>query len=79
MQLSSAENSLVSADMFSQLFTMHALTMIFLAIMPLSVRFLQHRYPIADRGEDVAFPRLNAIELLDISSLAEYCLMPAGS
>ncbi len=61
LQLSSAENSLVSADMFSQLFTMHALTMIFLAIMPLSVAFFNIVIPLQIGARDVAFPRLNAL------------------
>ncbi len=61
LQLASSENSLVSPDVFSQLFTMHALTMIFLAIMPLSVAFFNIVIPLQIGARDVAFPRLNAL------------------
>ena len=61
LQLAQAESSLVSADTFSQLFTMHALTMIFLAIMPLSVAFFNIVIPLQIGARDVAFPRLNAL------------------
>ena len=39
LQLASAESDLISSSMFSQLFTMHALTMVFLAIMPMGAAF----------------------------------------
>ena len=61
LQLASSESSLVSPDVFSQLFTMHALTMIFLAIMPLSVAFFNIVVPLQIGARDVAFPRLNAL------------------
>lgn len=61
LQLSHPDNALVSPDVFSQLFTMHALTMIFLAIMPLSVAFFNIIIPLQIGARDVAFPRLNAL------------------
>ena len=61
LQLTRPESSLVSADLFNQLFTMHALTMIFLAIMPLSVAFFNWVVPLQIGARDVAFPRLNAL------------------
>ena len=60
LQLARAEHSLVSPEVFSQLFTMHALTMIFLAIMPLSAAFFNLVVPLMIGARDVAFPRLNA-------------------
>ncbi|MFW6039761.1 MAG: cbb3-type cytochrome c oxidase subunit I, partial [Gemmatimonadota bacterium] len=36
LQLGSPENTVLSADLYNQLFTMHGTTMIFLALMPLS-------------------------------------------
>ena len=60
VQLSRAEHDLVSPEVFSQLFTMHALTMIFLAIMPLSAAFFNLMIPLMIGARDVAFPRLNA-------------------
>ena len=60
VQLSSANNTFVSADMYNQLFTMHGTTMIFLAVMPLSGAFFNLLVPLMIGARDVAFPRLNA-------------------
>jgi len=61
LQLAGPENSLISPEVFSQLFTMHALTMIFLAIMPLGAAFFNVIIPLQIGARDVAFPRLNAL------------------
>ena len=61
LQLARPESSVVSPEVFSQLFTMHALTMIFLAIMPLSTAFFNIVIPLQIGARDVAFPRLNAL------------------
>ena len=61
LQLASPNSELIGANVFSQLFTMHALTMIFLAIMPLSVAFFNWIVPLQIGARDVAFPRLNAL------------------
>jgi len=42
------------------LFTMHAITMIFLVVMPLSAAFFNWLIPLQIGARDVAFPRLNA-------------------
>ena len=60
-QLASSDLSVVSPEMYSQLFTMHALTMIFLAIMPLGAAFFNFVIPLQIGARDVAFPRLNAL------------------
>ena len=60
-QLASADQDLVSPAVFSQLFTMHGLTMIFLAIMPLGAAFFNFIVPLQIGARDVAFPRLNAL------------------
>ena len=60
-QLAFADNEIVSPDIYNQLFTMHALTMIFLAIMPLAVTFFNLIVPLQIGARDVAFPRLNAL------------------
>ena len=49
------------SEVYSQLFTMHALTMIFLAIMPLGAAFFNYMIPLQIGARDVAFPRLNAL------------------
>ncbi|MSQ21731.1 MAG: cytochrome c oxidase subunit I [Dehalococcoidia bacterium] len=61
LQLATPANTLVNPDTFSQLFSMHALTMIFLAIMPLSAAFFNIIIPLQIGARDVAFPRLNAL------------------
>ncbi len=61
MQLASADADLISSGVFSQLFTMHALTMVFLAIMPLGAAFFNFLIPLQIGARDVAFPRLNAL------------------
>src|SRR5690606_21918788 len=60
IQLVQPNVNFVGADTFNQLFTMHGTTMIFLAIMPLSVGFLNYVVPLQIGARDVAFPRLNA-------------------
>ncbi|MBV9603260.1 MAG: cytochrome c oxidase subunit I [Chloroflexi bacterium] len=60
LQLWQPDNNLVTAQMFNSLFTMHATTMIFLAIMPLGASFFNFIIPLQIGARDVAFPRLNA-------------------
>ena len=60
-QLASSDLSVVGPEMYNQLFTMHALTMIFLAIMPLGAAFFNFLIPLQIGARDVAFPRLNAL------------------
>src|SRR5687767_7592601 len=59
-QLNGPNGTLVSADTYNQLFTMHGTTMVFLAIMPLSAAFFNFLIPLQIGARDVAFPRLNA-------------------
>ena len=61
IQLSRPEQDIVSPEVYSQLFTMHALSMIFLAIMPLAAAFFNFMIPLMIGARDVAFPRLNAL------------------
>ena len=60
LQLASSDNSVVSAETFNELFTMHGTTMVFLAVMPLSAAFFNFVVPLQIGARDVAFPRLNA-------------------
>jgi cytochrome c oxidase subunit I len=60
-QLARPDNSLVGAQAYSELFTMHGTTMIFLAVMPLSTAFINFAVPLLIGARDVAFPRLNAL------------------
>ena len=61
LQLARPSQDIVSPEVFSQLFTMHGLTMIFLAIMPLTAAFFNFMIPLMIGARDVAFPRLNAL------------------
>jgi cytochrome c oxidase subunit I len=59
-QLATPNATVVSADEYNQLFTMHGTTMVFLVIMPLAAAFGNYLVPIMIGARDVAFPRLNA-------------------
>ena len=60
LQLIVPNNHFLSAQQYNEMFTMHATTMIFLAIMPLSAAFFNFIMPLQIGARDVAFPRLNA-------------------
>ncbi|MCB9797540.1 MAG: cytochrome c oxidase subunit I [Alphaproteobacteria bacterium] len=59
-QLMFPDQNVVSAHFYNGLFTMHATTMIFLMVMPLSAAFFNYMVPLQIGARDVAFPRLNA-------------------
>src|SRR6476661_2530334 len=61
LQLGAPDQTLVSADQYNQLFTMHGTTMIFLVVMPLSAGLANYLVPLMIGARDVAFPRLNAL------------------
>jgi cytochrome c oxidase subunit I len=61
IQLAVPDNTFISADFYNQLFTVHALTMIFGALMPLTAAFFNYVIPLQIGARDVAFPRLNAL------------------
>ncbi|RLT35127.1 MAG: cytochrome c oxidase subunit I [Chloroflexi bacterium] len=60
-QLAVPNGEVIPATLYNQLFTMHALTMIFLAVMPLGASFSNFLTPLMIGARDVAFPRLNAL------------------
>jgi cytochrome c oxidase subunit I len=61
VQLAVPNNDFLGAELYNQLFTVHALTMIFLALMPLTAAFFNFIVPLQIGARDVAFPRLNAL------------------
>src|SRR5712692_5472658 len=61
LQLAVPHNTVVSAQTYNVLFTMHGTTMIFLAIMPFNALFFNYMVPLLIGARDVAFPRLNAL------------------
>src|ERR1700716_4157575 len=60
-QLATPEERLVDPETFNQAFTVHGVTMIFLAVVPLLVGFANYLVPLMIGARDVAFPRLNAL------------------
>ena len=60
LQLAVPGNTLLSPDVYNQMFTMHGVTMVFLAIMPLGIGFANYFVPLQIGARDLAFPRLNA-------------------
>jgi cytochrome c oxidase subunit I len=60
LQLGKPANELVNPDRYNGFVTMHATTMIFMALMPMSVALFNYIVPLQIGARDVAFPRLNA-------------------
>ena len=60
LQLMVPNNTVLGAETFNQMFTMHGTTMIFLAVMPLGAAFFNFMTPLMIGARDVAFPRMNA-------------------
>src|SRR5438093_2963162 len=59
-QLAKPNGTVLTAEQYNQVFTMHGLTMIFLVVMPMSAAFFNYLLPLMIGARDVAFPRLNA-------------------
>ncbi len=62
-QLMYPNGTVLTAQQYNTMFTMHGTTMIFLAVMPLSSAFFNFIMPLQIGARDVAFPRLNAFSL----------------
>ncbi|MDE3193292.1 MAG: cytochrome c oxidase subunit I [Chloroflexota bacterium] len=60
-QLALPEQHVVDPALYSQLFTMHGITMIFLMAIPILVGMANFIVPLQIGARDVAFPRLNAL------------------
>ena len=61
IQLATPAGTVLSADAYNQVYTMHGTTMIFLVVMPLGAAFMNYLIPLQIGARDVAFPRLNAL------------------
>jgi cytochrome c oxidase subunit 1 len=59
-QLARPNGTLLSAETYNQVFTMHGITMVFLVIMPMAAAFANYLLPLQIGARDVAFPRMNA-------------------
>jgi cytochrome c oxidase subunit 1 len=61
LQLAAPDNTVLNADLYNQMFTMHATTMVFLFVMPMAAAFANYFLPLQIGARDVAFPRINAL------------------
>jgi cytochrome c oxidase subunit I len=61
LQLEHANNTLISAENYNQIMTMHGTTMIFLFVVPVMAGFGNYLVPLQIGARDMAFPRLNAL------------------
>ena len=61
LQLAQPNGKVLGPDLYNQIFTMHAVTMVFLVIMPMAAAFANYLLPIQIGARDVAFPRLNGL------------------
>ena len=61
LQLSAADNTLLTPGTYNALFTMHGTTMIFLFVVPMMAGFGNYFVPLMIGARDMAFPKLNAL------------------
>ena len=61
VQLARPNQTLLTPEQYSQLFTMHGVTMIFLYALPVLSGFSNYLWPLLLGSRDMAFPRLNAL------------------
>ncbi len=61
LQLAAPNQSVLSEDLYNQVFTMHGTTMIFFVVIPIGAAFSNYLVPLQIGARDVAFPRLNAL------------------
>ncbi|MGD9796019.1 MAG: cytochrome c oxidase subunit I [Acidimicrobiia bacterium] len=61
LQLARPNGTVLSAQTYNEMFTMHATTMVFMFVMPMAAAFANYFLPLQVGARDVAFPRLNAL------------------
>ena len=61
LQLGAPNNTLVTPEIYNQLFTMHGTTMIFLFVVPMMAGLANYFLPLMIGARDMAYPRLNAL------------------
>ena len=77
LQLAQADNTLLTPQIYNQLFTMHGTTMIFLFVVPIMAGFGNYFVPLMIGARDMAFPKLNALSfwLLACGGIVFYASM----
>jgi cytochrome c oxidase subunit I len=75
LQLGAPNNTVVTPQVYNQLFTMHGSTMIFLFVVPMMAGLANYFVPLMIGARDMAFPRLNALSywLLLAGGVVFYC------
>ncbi|MDY7104585.1 MAG: cytochrome c oxidase subunit I [Actinomycetota bacterium] len=63
LQLAQPNGTVLSEELYNQVFTMHGVTMVFLVVMPMAAAFANYLLPLQVGARDVAFPRLNALSI----------------
>ena len=66
LQLAGPNLTLLTPSEYNQFFSTHGMTMIFLYASPILSGFSNYLWPLLLGSRDMAFPRLNALELLDL-------------
>ena len=66
LQLAWSGLHIVPPETFNRLFTMHGTTMVFLVGIPIVFGFGNYLVPLMIGARDLAFPRLNALRVLDL-------------
>ena len=61
VQLARPNQTVLTPEQYSQIFTMHGVTMIFLYALPVLSGFSNYLWPLLLGARDMAFPRLNAL------------------
>ncbi len=80
LQLARPDQDLLTPEQYSQLFTMHGVTMIFLYSLPILSGFSNYLWPLMLGARDMAFPRLNALSywLFLFAGIFLYSSFPLG-
>lgn len=80
VQLAAPGQTLLTPEQYSQLFTMHGVTMIFLYALPVLSGFSNYLWPLLLGARDMAFPRLNALSywLFLFAGIFLYASFPLG-
>jgi cytochrome c oxidase subunit I len=80
LQLAGPDLTLLTPEQYSQLFTMHGVTMIFLYSLPILSGFSNYLWPLLIGSRDMAFPRLNALSywIFLFAGILLYASFPIG-
>ena len=80
VQLARPDATVLTPEQYSQLFTMHGVTMIFLYALPVLSGFSNYLWPLILGARDMAFPRLNALSywLFLFAGIFLYSSFPFG-